>query len=231
METTAVAPTGTTSTPPATSTNGRALTSDFNTFLRMLTVQMQNQDPLNPIDSADYAVQLATFSGVEQQVRTNELLGALSAQLQLSGLSEMAGWVGKEARAAMSARFDGAPITLSPNPAAEADSAQLVVKDAQGREIARGPVPVSAEPIEWAGVGSNGTPLPNGTYSFELVSMKSGEVLRTDPVELYGVVREVRAEGGEVVLVMEGGATVPASRVTALRDQVQVSSSDELAGG
>ncbi len=218
METTAAAPTGTAPTAPNPPTSGRALTSDFNTFLRMLTVQMQNQDPLNPIDSADYAVQLATFSGVEQQVRTNELLGSLSAQLQLSGLAEMAGWVGKEARAPMPARFEGAPITLSPNPAADADAAELVVKDAQGREVARGPVPVSAEPIEWAGVGAGGTPLPNGTYSFELVSKRDGEVLRTDPVELYAVVREVRAEGGQAVLVMEGGATVPANRVTALRD-------------
>ena len=50
------------------------ISSDFETFLRMLTVQMQNQDPLNPIQSSDFAVQLATFSGVEQQVRTNDLL-------------------------------------------------------------------------------------------------------------------------------------------------------------
>ena len=48
--------------------------NDFNTFLVMLTTQLQNQDPLNPIESSDYAVQLATFSGVEQQVRTNQLL-------------------------------------------------------------------------------------------------------------------------------------------------------------
>ena len=45
-----------------------ALSSDFETFLRMLTTQLQNQDPLNPVDSADFAVQLATFSSVEQQV-------------------------------------------------------------------------------------------------------------------------------------------------------------------
>lgn len=218
METTSVhAATSTVAAPPAPG-NSRALTSDFNTFLRMLTVQMQNQDPLNPIDSADYAVQLATFSGVEQQVRTNELLGSLSTQLQLSGLAEMAGWVGKEARAPMTARFDGSPITLSPNPVANADAAELIVKDAQGREVSRSPVPVSAEPIQWAGVRPGGTPLPNGTYSFELVSKRDGEVLRTDPVELYAVVREVRAEGGQAVLVMDGGATVPASKVTALRD-------------
>jgi flagellar basal-body rod modification protein FlgD len=68
--------------PAAPAPPGRAISSDFNTFLRMLTVQMQNQDPLDPIDSADFAVQLATFSGVEQQVRTNELLGQLSGLLR-----------------------------------------------------------------------------------------------------------------------------------------------------
>ena len=46
-----------------------AESSDFETFLKMLTVQMQNQDPLNPVESTDYAVQLATFSGVEQNSR------------------------------------------------------------------------------------------------------------------------------------------------------------------
>lgn len=51
-----------------------ALSSDFETFLKMLTTQMENQDPLNPVDSAEFAMQLATFSGVEQQIRTNDIL-------------------------------------------------------------------------------------------------------------------------------------------------------------
>ena len=59
------------STSIAPSSNS-ALSSDFETFLKMLTVQMENQDPLNPVDSADFAVQLATFSSVEQQVLTND---------------------------------------------------------------------------------------------------------------------------------------------------------------
>ena len=90
-------------TPPTAGGSDKAATNisaDFETFLKMLTVQMQNQDPLNPIDSADYAVQLATFSGVEQQVQTNDLLKGLAASLGAAGLSEMAGWVGMEARTA-----------------------------------------------------------------------------------------------------------------------------------
>lgn len=203
--------------PPAAAPSGRVISSDFNTFLRMLTVQMQNQDPLDPIDSADYAVQLATFSGVEQQVKTNELLGALSGQIALSGLAELASWVGREVRAAMPARFDGSPITLSPNPVANADTAELVVRDAQGREISRSPIPVSAGPIEWAGVAADGSPLPPGLYRFEVVSLSAGQPLRTDPAELYARVNEVRAEGGKTVLVLEGGVTVASDAVTGLR--------------
>jgi flagellar basal-body rod modification protein FlgD len=193
--------------------------NDFNTFLKMLTVQMQNQDPLDPIDSADYAVQLATFSGVEQQVKTNEILGALSGQLALSGLADLAGWVGKEARAPMAVRFDGAPITLSPNPAATADTVELVVRDAGGREVERLPLPVSSEPIEWVGTTPDGTPRPAGLYRFEVVSLSNGQVLRTDPAELYATVTEVRAEGGKMMLVMAGGVSVPADTVTALRKE------------
>ena len=58
-----------TQTSPVTAANATAMTggnsnisADFETFLKMLTVQMQNQDPLNPVDSSDYATQLATFT-------------------------------------------------------------------------------------------------------------------------------------------------------------------------
>ena len=74
----------------------RGLTSDFETFLRMLTVQMQNQDPLNPVDSSDYATQLATFSGVEQQVLTNDLLKSIAGTFGQGGTAQYAQWVGKE---------------------------------------------------------------------------------------------------------------------------------------
>ncbi len=77
---------------------GALLSSDFQTFLKMLTTQARNQDPLNPMDSSDYAQQLATFSGVEQQVRTNTLLESLAAQLGGGGLTQYASWVGMEAR-------------------------------------------------------------------------------------------------------------------------------------
>ena len=117
------------------------ISADFEMFLKMLTVQMQNQDPLNPVDSTDYATQLATFSGVEQAVMTNDLLKALSAQLTSGGLADMAAWVGKEARAATPAYFDGQPVTLAPNPAALADQAEIIVRNDLGVEVQRFSVP------------------------------------------------------------------------------------------
>ena len=84
---TAITPLG---TAPKTAKIGGGITSDFTTFLKMLTTQMQNQDPLNPIDSTDYAAQLATFSGVEQQVRTNSLLADLGTQFGLMGMAQLA---------------------------------------------------------------------------------------------------------------------------------------------
>src|SRR5690606_25523957 len=101
----------------ATPKQGTLIDSDFETFLVMLTTQMQNQDPLNPIQSSDYAAQLATFSGVEQQVKTNTLLESLSTQLGLSGMAQMAAWVGMEARVTAPVLFEGTPLTLYPAPA------------------------------------------------------------------------------------------------------------------
>ena len=195
-----------------------ALSSDFETFLRMLTTQMQNQDPLNPIESSDFAVQLATFSGVEQQVRTNQLLEGLAGQMNMDGLSQLAGWVGMEARVAAPAQFGGAPVTLYPQPAAAAQEAVLVVRDAQGAVVERAPVPVSSEPLTWAGAGADGTPRPSGLYSFELESYAGGDLVSTTPVELYSRITEARSAQGASVLILAGGVEVSPAEVQALRE-------------
>ncbi len=193
------------------------LTSDFDTFLRMLTVQMQNQDPLNPIDSADYAVQLATFSGVEQQVRTNQLLTDMQARFQQMGMADMAGWIGQEARSPAPIRFEGSPVNLSPTPAAGADRAVLVVKDARGTLVSREDIPTSAAPYQWLGADAQGNPLPPGAYTLSLESLQGDRVLSTTPIEHYARVVEVRTTPQGPTLVLEGGIEVASSDVTALR--------------
>lgn len=212
--------TATTSTPKATAASSgqtTKITSDFNTFLKMLTVQMQNQDPLNPIDSSDYAVQLATFSGVEQQVQTNQLLAEMTASFAQMGMSEMAGWIGQEARSNAPVYYDGGSVTLSPNPAVGADKTVIVITDAQGHLVSREDIPVSAAPYEWLGADATGTPLPTGTYSIALESWKGEDMIDTRPIEHYARVIEARGGPAGTKLVLEGGIEVPATSVTALR--------------
>ena len=215
---TVTATTSTTPPRPALGTSTRQTGTDYQMFLRMLTAQATNQDPLNPIDSSDYAAQLATFSGVEQQVKTNDLLTALAAQLGTSGMAEMAAWVGKEARAPVAANFTGTPITIAPNPASSADSVELVVKDAAGLEVQRMSIPVSAETLEWAGVTTDGAPLPNGNYTFTVESSLGGEVILSEPADIYSTIQEVRSEGGQTILILSGGVAVSSTQVSALRD-------------
>jgi flagellar basal-body rod modification protein FlgD len=210
-----------TSTPrtSAADTNPKSMiTSDFDMFLRMMTTQLQNQDPLNPIDSADYAVQLATFSGVEQQAQTNKLLESMQAEFGLMGMAQMAGWVGKEARSMAAVWVDGQPVTLSPAPAIGADRAVLAVYNAQGNLVSRDDIPVSSSTLDWAPVDATGAPLPTGTYTFKLESYSGDQMIKSSAVEAYGRITEVRGGTGGTTLVLEGGSEVPASAVTALRD-------------
>lgn len=193
------------------------ITSDFETFLRLLTAQLENQDPLNPLESTDFATQLATFSGVEQQVQTNDLLRGVSDALGATGIGQLAEWVGREARAAMPVYFDGAPITLSPKPAIGADETALLVRDGSGTVVQRFALPVSSDPVAWAGVTNDGGPLPPGLYQFALESRAAGEVLSVDDVPVYAMVREAQMVDGEVRLVFDGGATAALGDVSGLR--------------
>ena len=206
-----------TSTSTSTTSQPAAVTSDYETFLKMMTTQLQNQDPLNPIDSADYAVQLATFSGVEQTVRTNQLLESLGQQFGLLGMAQMAGWVGQQARADAPVWMDGDPVTLAPNPAAAADRAVLVVKNAAGDVVGREDLPISTDPYIWQGKGITGADLPQGKYTLSLESYRGDELLATTPMESYAKIMEARGTATGTVLVLEGGIEVPANKITALR--------------
>ncbi len=99
-----------------------------------------------------------------------------------------------------------------------ANRAVLVVKDAQGNLVSREEIPVSAQPYQWLGAGIDGSPLPAGTYSIELESLNGETVISSLPVEHYARVIEARGGTGGTVLVLEGGAEVLASDVTALRE-------------
>ncbi len=206
---------GTPASQPSAMTKG--LASDFETFLKMLTAQARYQDPLEPIDSTEYAAQLAQFSMVEQQVQTNDTLSALISQMGVSNMASLSGWVGMEARADTPINFDGTPITVAPNPARTADEAFLVVKNSAGQEAQRLPIPLSSDPIQWAGVDQGGSPLASDIYEFSVESFSQGERIATTPAEIYAQVSEAQLKENAIMLVLNGGQTIPASSVSAIR--------------
>lgn len=194
-----------------------ALSSDFETFLRMLTTQMRNQDPLNPVDSSDFAVQLATFSSVEQQVRTNELLTGLGTQMATLGMGQFPGWIGLEAEVRAPVRFTGDPVAVEAVVDPRADAAELVVTDAHGAEVARTPLPAESGPLLWSGRDAQGQRLPEGRYALSVHSRATGETIATHDAHMRSRVAETRLESGAVRLVLENGQSIAPAEVIGLR--------------
>lgn len=216
--TSATGATSATSTTANSTGNSPVASTDYTTFLKMMTTQIQNQDPLNPVSADQFAVQLATFAQVQQQTMTNDLLTQQLAQNKLDSLSQMVGWVGKEARIAAPAHFDGTTaITLSPNPAVSADRAVLVVKNAAGAEVSRTQIPLGSADYQWQGRDNTGAALPAGNYDLALESYQGDTLLGATAIEHYGRITEIRSSVSGVTALFDGGIEASTGLITALR--------------
>ncbi len=195
-----------------------ALSSDFDTFLKMLTVQVQNQDPLNPVDSTDYATQLATFSSVEQQVLTNDLLTAMSAALGGNDMQQLSGWIGMDALVQAPVSYYGDPIAIRPGVAEGADAAVLIVRDSGGDVVQKFDLDLDQEEVFWSGTDDAGTALPFGTYRFDVQSFQLDEVIDTQQAHAFTRIDEVRKDGDSVVLRLAGGLESDPGKIEGLRN-------------
>ena len=197
--------------------NGKATPSDYETFLTMLTTQLENQDPLDPVNSQDLAVQLATFSGVEQQTLTNELLSELSRALGAGSMSEMSNWIGREILTDKPVQFSGTPIEVEYKVPNQATGAELVVFDENGLELQRLAVPLDGTSNTWDGVSASGHPFPTANYRFELQATADAAPLPSGKARAFAEVAEVRRVDGETVLRLSGGSDVVAEDVSGFR--------------
>lgn len=194
------------------------ISSDFDTWLNLMTAQLQNQDPFDPVDSTAYTAQLAQFSAVEQQVQTNDLLSELISVSTSSDMASMAEWVGKEVRVAAEAEFNGDPVSVMAITDDVASSAQLVVRDQYGAEINRFAAGIGETEINWNGTNSSGQTVSYGTYSFEVESYDSyGELIGVNDAEIYTEVLEVQRVGDQYALILPGGTAVGTASVSAIR--------------
>ena len=215
---TTITPASTAQQPASSAQSATVLNSDFETFLKMLTVQMQNQDPLNPMDSSEYSMQLATFSGLEQQVLTNDLLSSLIYMNSQSGMAELAGWIGLEGRSSGPASFDGnTGVEVMVAPVDYADAAQLVVYDESGTEVDRMDIGASDSRVIWDGTGPNGATLNAGLYRFQVESYVNGNLTETSYGETWGRITEARSDSGAIILVLDGGGEVFSDDISGVR--------------
>ena len=112
------------------------VSQDFETFLRMLTTQIQNQDPLSPMAADQFASQLASFSMVEQQTLTNQKLDILASAFGAGGITAYASVVGRFALHEGPFDFTGSEITLEIADVTEFDAdVKLVILDSRGAVV------------------------------------------------------------------------------------------------
>ena len=147
------------------------LTGDLNRFLTLLVTQLQNQDPLEPLDANQFTSQLVQFASVEQQINQNANLEKLLAAQTSNGVGGSIGYLGKtvEAKGSVIALQDSAAdatYTL----AEKATDAVAVVRDASGKTVYSSKVDPAAgrHDFHWDGRTTEGRALDDGTYSLQI---------------------------------------------------------------
>lgn len=220
MDLTAISDTRPSKRPSEAAPKQASIGGDFNTFLKMLTVQMQNQDPLNPMESSEFAVQLATFSSVEQQVRTNDFLAEM-VSTHKAGLSTYTDLIGANVRVKGNFRHSGAPVLFELLGNNLADGATVLISDEDGKLISSAVISPDDSRFEWSGTSGGGMPAPVGEYSVSVRYTADGEEIENASAKVMGRVVEARFDGTEVQLVLANGAVVSPDDVTS------ISASDE----
>lgn len=190
-----------------------AVSGDFDTFLKLLTTQLRNQDPEDPVDSTQYVTQLATFSSVEQQVQMNQKLDGLVEAMSGGASSGLSRWIGVDVQSDGFAMFDGkTPVDVALEPPRGAKQAVMTVTGADGRAVERVKIDPEATSVSWEGKGAEA-----GAYGFSVAYTAGGKELGDVRGRVWSPVREARLENGAQILVLEGGHRAPAKDVTAVR--------------
>lgn len=196
-----------------------AINDNFDLFVSLLATQAQNQDPLDPMDSAEYTNQLVQYSMVEQQMLSNEKLDEQLVQLKTQSASQFVNYIGQEvtAHSAASQLEDG---SASWNLKSErAGNVSVKIKNEDGAVVYSEDIEVEEgdNPYTWDGVGTNGAKLPDGAYSLELVPVDEAGEPFTVQSEVTGKVDAVDFSTGEVILEV-GDVSIPVGNVTNIKE-------------
>jgi flagellar basal-body rod modification protein FlgD len=197
-----------------------SLADNFDTFLTLLTSQLQNQDPLDPMDAQQFTEQLVQFSGVEQQIASNQSLETILALQSANARMSATDYIGREVTIST-------PTSILENGAArwdyalprQAASSELMVTDQNGRVVATlpGETGTGAHTLSWNGRDAAGNQAADGLYSLTVVAKDSEGVRLEAPVRVTRRATGVEMSGNEVVVEL-GALRAPAGAVVAVRE-------------
>jgi flagellar basal-body rod modification protein FlgD len=206
----------------ASGTSGNAVdatsTSDLQSnFLRMLTVQLQNQDPMNPMESAEMTSQLAQLNMVDGIGNMNKNLTSLIGQMQAADFMSQAGTVGKSALVEGSEMsYDGQSLmVMASNFSSPVTNAVANIYDAAGNLVLKtdmGPQTSGIKHFYWDGIDSNGQQRAAGDYRIEVVG-KDGEASKVAQTYVASPVVAVGRSGTDIRLTLADGREIASSGV------------------
>ncbi len=193
--------------------NGRtSMANNTETFLKLLTTQLKNQDPLAPTDTTQMTQQITQMTGVEQQLVTNDLLAALVGMNTGTGLSEGVNMIGKQVVATTeNATLKNGKATFSWTQPGASTSLTVEVKNISG-QVVRTLTPddqkSGAHVLTWDGKDDSGVKLPDGGVYTINVKAKGGDGkdLKVTNVKgrTEGVVTAVDNSSGQPKVIVDG---------------------------
>jgi flagellar basal-body rod modification protein FlgD len=196
------------------------LAGNFNTFLKLLTSQLQHQDPLNPLDTNQFTQQLVEFASVEQQVNMNSNLQTLISMQQstesLQALQLVGANVTINSNTATLSKATGSPATWgfsSPSPATGA----VTITSSTGQVALTGTISLSAgsQSFTWNGQGNNGVTWPDGNYTLSINATGANGQPVTVSTQVQGTISAIDVSKNPPQVTV-GGQSYPISAIQSI---------------
>ena len=203
-----------------TSAAAGQLAETFDTFILLLTTQLQNQDPLDPMDSAQFTSQLAQFAGVEQSINTNKKLDQLVALQTSNMLNGAVSYVGRTVEVIsdqLALKDETATISYGIETNAAKTSISIVTEDGQTVRVINGETDAGRHELVWDGRDALGNPMPDGIYNYNVIAVNGDDETINTISAFTGRVTGVEILDSLVTLNL-GELGVPFSSIFAVRE-------------
>ncbi len=200
-------------------TDMSALSGNYQMFLQLLVTQMQNQSPLNPMDSSQFTQQLVQYSSVEQQIKANQSLTDLKTMFAIQSALSFVGYVGKSVTVDSSTtQLKDGTATWNFNGSAASDPAKIEIYGADGKLIYSTTQKLAAGDgkFEWNGETDTGGTAPAGDYTIAISGKDASGKAVTYKSETTGLVDAVDFSGSTPMLSI-GGQLISAYLVKAVK--------------